>query len=73
MEEHSPVEHLIPCMIFKYTQGSSKILLFFHGNAEDVGLSADLLEHLMPALKVHIIAMEYPGYGIYRTKKANAE
>jgi pimeloyl-ACP methyl ester carboxylesterase len=59
----------IPCMLFRYTGGSSKIMLFFHGNAEDVGLSSELLEHLMPALKIHILAVEYPGYGIYRTKQ----
>jgi abhydrolase domain-containing protein 17 len=44
-------------------------MLFFHGNAEDIGLSGDLCDHLMPTLKCHILAIEYPGYGIYRTKE----
>lgn len=38
----------------------------FHGNAEDVGLAEDLLHHLSESLEVHILAVEYPGYGIYR-------
>ena len=48
-------------------------MLYFHGNAEDVGLTAELLEHLMPALKIHIIAVEYPGYGVYRSKESGEE
>ena len=55
----------IPVMLFRYVDGSSKVVLYFHGNAEDVGLSTELLDHLMPTLKVHILAVEYPGYGIY--------
>ena len=43
--------------------------MFFHGNAEDVGLAHELLEHLVPIIKVHILAIEYPGYGIYRSKE----
>jgi len=43
-------------------------MLFFHGNAEDVGLASELLEHLMETLKIHVLAVEYPSYGIYRTK-----
>ena len=45
---------------------ASKIfLLYFHGNAEDLGYSYDLLFDLRANLKINIIAMEYPGYGIY--------
>jgi len=48
-----------------YLMGSSKILIYFHGNAEDVGLSMELLIFVRDMLKVHVLAMEYPGYGIY--------
>jgi len=33
----------VPCLFMPYQQGSSKVLIFFHGNAEDVGLAMDLL------------------------------
>jgi abhydrolase domain-containing protein 17 len=55
-----------------YQAGSSKILLFFHGNAEDIGLAMDLLVFIRDMLQVHVIAMEYPGYGIYQHSDSNA-
>jgi hypothetical protein len=40
-------------------------MIYFHGNAEDVGYASDLLDYIRTLLKVHVIAVEYPGYGIY--------
>lgn len=48
-----------------YNNGSSKLLIFFHGNAEDIGLASDLLSFVKDLLKVHVLAVEYPGYGVY--------
>ena len=56
----------IPCLYLSNPKGSSKTILFFHGNAEDIGLAYELLNHLRVTLQVHIIAVEYPGYGIYQ-------
>ena len=56
----------IPCLFLPYQSGSSKIILFFHGNAEDLGISYEMLDHLRGALKINILAVEYPGYGIYQ-------
>ncbi len=55
----------IPCMFLRYPSGSSKVILYFHGNAEDVGHTVELLEHVRDSLGIHIICVEYPGYGIY--------
>jgi len=55
----------IPCLYMPYHNGSTKLLLYFHGNAEDLGLAWELLDHIRSSLKVHVLAMEYPGYGIY--------
>jgi pimeloyl-ACP methyl ester carboxylesterase len=64
----------IPCLYLPYTSGSSKLLIYFHGNAEDVGLSYEMLDHLRSSLKVNILAVEYPGYGIYKdTGGCNAD
>lgn len=60
-------------MLFWYRDGASKVLIFFHGNAEDVGLSAELMEHLVDSLKLHVLSVEYPGYGIYRTKEPSED
>jgi hypothetical protein len=57
----------IPCLYLPYTKGSCKILLYFHGNAEDVGLAYELLEHLKNTLKVSICLIligSCYGYGI---------
>lgn len=41
------------------------MILFFHGNAEDLGISYEMLDHMRSALKINVLAVEYPGYGVY--------
>ena len=40
-------------------------MIYFHGNAEDLGYCSRFLEQLSALLDVSIISIEYPGYGIY--------
>jgi len=44
----------IPCLILKAGVPSNKILIYFHGNGEDVYLSYDLLAHIRSNLNVRI-------------------
>ena len=53
----------IPCWLEKCE--SDKLVVFFHGNAEDIGISYDFIKIMTQYLKVNVLAMEYPGYGIY--------
>jgi len=39
--------------------------MYFHANAEDAGMNLDFFHHLKSILRVNILAVEYPGYGIY--------
>lgn len=55
----------IPCLYIPYLSGASKLIIYFHGNAEDLGLAYELLEHMKNTMKMHVLAVEYPGYGIY--------
>ena len=55
----------IPCLYLPFHRGSSKMLIYFHGNAEDVGLAYELMDHMRTTLMVHVLGVEYPGYGIY--------
>lgn len=55
----------VPCLYLSCTRGSSKVMLYFHGNAEDIGLAYELMDHIRSTLLVHVIAVEYPGYGLY--------
>jgi len=45
---------------------NDKILIYFHGNGEDICLAYDLLNHIRNNINVNILAVEYPGYGIYK-------
>lgn len=52
-------------MYLPYSEGSSNLLIYFHANAEDIGLTVNFLTRLKEFLSVDIIAIEYPGYGVY--------
>src|SRR5436853_80448 len=67
------VNDFIPCLFLKYEQGSSKIFMYFHANAEDLGRSYKFLSFVHIYLRMHIIAVEYPGYGIYEGDRPNAD
>lgn len=54
----------IPCLYFKGK--SKKVLIHFHANGEDISLTQPLMEQIVQKLKLNIICMEYPGYGIYQ-------
>jgi abhydrolase domain-containing protein 17 len=62
----------IPCFLLQYLEGSSKIMIYFHGNAEDLGLSYEIIDTLRSVLHIHVLAVEYPGYGVY-SGRPNAE
>lgn len=51
--------------------GSSKLLIYFHANAEDIILSHELLDYLRALLRCNVLAMEYPGYGLYKEEHQN--
>lgn len=55
----------VPCLYLPYLKGSNKLIIFFHGNAEDLGISYEMLDHMRSALKINVLAVEYPGYGVY--------
>ena len=51
----------------------TKIIVYFHGNAEDVGISYEFLVKMSTTYRCSVLAMEYPGYGIYRSEVADAD
>ena len=55
-------------MLLKQQQGSAKIFLYFHANAEDLGRAHKFLSYVHNYLKMHVIAVEYPGYGVYQSE-----
>lgn len=53
----------VPCLLLKYPY-SRFLLLFFHSNAEDLGRSYSFCCQLRDRFQVHVLAVEYPGYGV---------
>jgi abhydrolase domain-containing protein 17 len=64
-----PVNECIPCLYLPCEDGGNKLVLYFHGNAEDIGLAYDLMFMFGTEMKYHVLAVEYPGYGLYKTSK----
>lgn len=63
----------VPCLFLPCLKGSNKLIIFFHGNAEDLGISYEMLDHMRTALRMNIMAVEYPGYGIYLDPEGPSE
>jgi len=56
----------IPCFYQKWKQDCKDVILFFHGNAEDLGMCESLGRSLSNMLKANVLMVEYSGYGIYK-------
>ena len=63
---------VLPALYLRYSMGSNKILLFFHANAEDLGMISTALSQLSQYLKINVLAAEYPGYGVYKGSPTSA-
>ncbi|CAG9333721.1 unnamed protein product [Blepharisma stoltei] len=61
----------IPCLYCQPPSSSSQILIYFHGNLEDLGACYLLADFISKKLKINVLAVEYPGYGIYPGKSSS--
>ncbi|CAE8589387.1 unnamed protein product, partial [Polarella glacialis] len=61
--EDSASANGIPCLWFPAPKAAT-VILFFHANAEDLGMSFAVLRHIRDQFKVNVLAVEYPGYGL---------
>ena len=41
------------------------MILYFHGNGEDLGLIYNITDLIRTFLDINVLAVEYPGYGVY--------
>jgi len=53
----------IPILFFTFPS-ARYLMIFFHSNAEDIGRSYLFCTQLVEQFHVHVMAVEYPGYGI---------
>jgi len=45
-------------------------MIFFHGNAEDIGIAREFLRSVKKSLRISILAVEYSGYGLFVGEKS---
>mmetsp|Transcript_41587 Transcript_41587/g.123459 ORF Transcript_41587/g.123459 Transcript_41587/m.123459 type:complete len:505 (-) Transcript_41587:84-1598(-) len=53
----------VPCLMLPY-ESARFCVIFFHSNAEDLGRCRWFCHFLREQFQVHVLAVEYPGYGI---------
>jgi len=53
----------IPCL-FLLCESARFLIIFFHSNAEDLGRCRWFCLFLRDQFQVHVLAVEYPGYGV---------
>ncbi|CAE8628837.1 unnamed protein product, partial [Polarella glacialis] len=53
----------VPCLFLPFRHARF-LIIYFHANAEDLGLSYTFCQVMRDLFQVHILAVEYPGYGI---------
>lgn len=55
----------IPCHYQSFEEGNKNLILYFHGNAEDIGYASSFTRKIGLGLKADVLSVEYPGYGVY--------
>jgi len=53
----------VPCIFLPFRHARF-LVIYFHANAEDLGLCYPFCKIMRDLFQVHVMAMEYPGYGI---------
>uniref|UniRef100_A0A0G4HML8 Peptidase S9 prolyl oligopeptidase catalytic domain-containing protein n=1 Tax=Chromera velia CCMP2878 TaxID=1169474 RepID=A0A0G4HML8_9ALVE len=53
-----------PALLLNCPQPTRHLILYFHANAEDLGTVFPFLKDMQALLCCHVMAIEYPGYGI---------
>jgi len=53
----------VPCIFLPFKHARF-IIIYFHANAEDLGLCYSFCKIMHDLFQVHVLAVEYPGYGI---------
>jgi len=59
------IDKHIPCMFYNRFTRFRPVIIYFHGNSDDIGKSFAYCSQLHQLLGFAIIAVEYPGYSIH--------
>ena len=69
---HSAKSEYIPVMYIS-NPSSTKVMLYFHGNAEDLTMAEYQMKQISSYCNLSVIGMEYPNYGLYQGNGAPSE
>lgn len=53
----------VPCLLLTF-ESARFLIIYFHSNAEDLGGCRWFCQFLRDQFQVHVLAVEYPGYGV---------
>ena len=62
----------VPCLLLQAPR-AKYMIVYLHGNGEDIGFARGFVDHLRNRLHVHVLAMEYPGYGVCKGSPSEGE
>eukprot|EP00747_Dinoflagellata_sp_TGD_P165980 gnl/TRDRNA2_/TRDRNA2_188086_c0_seq1.p1 gnl/TRDRNA2_/TRDRNA2_188086_c0~~gnl/TRDRNA2_/TRDRNA2_188086_c0_seq1.p1 ORF type:complete len:376 (-),score=57.39 gnl/TRDRNA2_/TRDRNA2_188086_c0_seq1:56-1183(-) len=62
LAEKCPVSRSVPCLFLTYPSARF-LVLYIHSNAEDVGKCYRFCSMMREQFQVHVLAVEFPGYG----------
>mmetsp|Transcript_69313 Transcript_69313/g.122706 ORF Transcript_69313/g.122706 Transcript_69313/m.122706 type:complete len:402 (-) Transcript_69313:40-1245(-) len=62
----------IPCVWLPAPRAAG-VILFCHGNAEDLGMCFPFVRHMRDQFKMNVLAVEYPGYGLLHGISTSSE
>lgn len=65
-EEFEGTGELIPCLYLNSMVKSKYLILYFHASGEDIKTARGLLDHIRNLYQCNVLAMEYPGYSIFK-------
>lgn len=61
----------VPCLKIKPAYPSEAVIVYFHANGEDIEQIQDVLEVLSNETNCWVVALEYPGYSVYKGGKSD--
>lgn len=67
-ENNAEKEEHIPCLFIKTDEANKKcdkLIIYFHANYEDLGNCYNLVTSICQYNRINVLAIEFPGYGIY--------
>lgn len=64
--------YAFPCRLIK-SPSARYLIIYFHKNGDDLGKCKFFVEKLSTGLGVHVLVVEYPGYGLCWDRPKNAD